>query len=158
MSSMESQRYARRLPVEPLHGHDVQTALRFNTVQQKRSSTSCRMFNVDCKLRLNPITWMDVARMTEVTTLFPSANKTITTHTHRRKSHQIRAFLLSSHNKSTHFQKLCKTAGVRAATPAGISEISPSLNRSLAQLKLHVSEKTKYSVRIQRLFTCAPTP
>lgn len=82
----------------------------------------------------------------------------------RKQEEQLTtAFPLSPHNKSTYFPKLSNTAGVSAATPTIITNVTPS--RSGAQLKAFhrrnclssLERESALCVRVDGVFMCLQT-
>lgn len=95
-------------------------------------------------------------RSAEITTMFRAEKK------HKSRSLRIRAFLLSSHNKSMHFPKLSNAAGMSAATPTGTRSVTRS--RSYAQesvgsaQRLVSSRRRKRTAHASRLLSSASGP
>lgn len=122
-SSIESQRYARRLPMEPLHRRRRAIVLRINAGKQfvrGRGATTHHAACLQSLARVDEHSWKptDTAGRPKSRQCCEEENNT------GGKATKPAHSLLRSHNKSTYFPKLCNAAGVGAATPTGVRNVT----------------------------------
>lgn len=151
---MDSQRYARRFPTEPLHRHDMQpccVSTPIHSLLEAEVQLHIMLHAYCRKHTADGHDWL-------VTTLLREHNK--------RNNYRSRAFLLSAHYKSTYFPKLSNTAGVSAAaTPTGATNkrhTDPKLSAAKASRRRNrsssVERESALRVRVEGVFMCWRDP